>query len=243
MGSRNRLTDPAALVGDTSAVINLNATGCAREILRALPKRFLVVDAVSRELDRGRGRGRADAEILQGMVSEKLIEVVTLDEAGEAHFERLVVGPAAETLDDGEAATIAYAAAGGLSAIIDERKATRLCAKHFPELRISSTVDILCHADVVRTLGGGPLGEAVFRALKNGRMRVLPQHLQWVVDLIGRAGRLNARAFPNMPASLSQLSRPRYSAAEMMCSRKRQTAVCASAGSSLRISATSNPWM
>jgi len=69
MGSRNRLTDPAGLVGDTSAVINLNATGCAREILRALPNRFLVVDVVSKELDRGRHRGRSDADILEKLIA------------------------------------------------------------------------------------------------------------------------------------------------------------------------------
>lgn len=201
MGSRNRLTDPAALVGDTSAVINLNATGCAREILRALPQRFFVVDVVSSELDRGRGRGRVDADILKELATESLIEIVKLDDMGEAHFERLVVGPAAETLDDGEAATIAFAAAAGMTAVIDERKATRLCAKVFPKLAIGSTVDILCHVDVGRTLGAAALADAVFRALKNGRMRVLPHHVQWVIDLIG-TGR--AAECPSLPKHVRQ---------------------------------------
>ena len=185
MGSRNLLTDIAALVGDTSAVINLNATGCAREILRALPHRFLVVDVVSSELDRGRGRGRTDADLLRHLTMEKLIEIVKLDDVGEAHFERLVVGPAAETLDDGEAATIAFAASAEMTAVIDERKATRFCSTLFPRLKVSSTVDILCHAEVGRTIGNPALGDAVFRALRDGRMRVLPHNLQWVLDLIG----------------------------------------------------------
>jgi predicted nucleic acid-binding protein len=204
MGSRNRLTDPAALVGDTSAVINLNATGCAREILRALPQRFLVVDVVSSELDRGRGRGRADADILKELAAEKLIEIVKLDDGGEAHFESLVVGPAAETLDDGEAATIAFAAAGGMTAVLDERKATRLCAKVFPKLAVSSTVDILCHVDVGRTLGDGALADAVFRALKSGRMRVLPQHVQWVIDLIGPGRAAECPSLPKHARKLQQ---------------------------------------
>ena len=169
--------------------------------MRALPQRFLVVDVVSGELERGRGRGRADADILKKLAAEKLIEIVKLDEVGEAHFEHLVVGPAAETLDDGEAATLAFAAAGGMIAVIDERKATRLCAKVFPKLAISSTVDILCHVDVGRTLGAAALAEAVFRALKNGRMRVLPQHVQWVVDLIG-PGR--AAECPSLPKHVRQ---------------------------------------
>ena len=196
MGSRNRLTDPAPFVGDTSAVINLNATGYAREILRTLPNRFLVVEVVSSELDRGRRNGRQDADILGGLVSEKLVEIVKLDEIAEAHFERLVVGPAAETLDDGEAATIAYAAGAGMTAVIDERKATRLCARLFPKLRISCTVDILSHADIRRSLGSSSLADAIFRALKNGRMRVLPRHVKWVVELIGPA---RAAECPSLP--------------------------------------------
>lgn len=187
MGSRNRLTDPAALVGDTSTVINLRATGRAHEILRALPNKFLVVDVVARELDRGRSRGRSDANVLEALAAEKLVEIVSLDGNAEAHFERLVVGPAVETLDDGEAATIAYAAGTGITAVIDERKAMRLCAELFPKLRISCTVDILSSADVRRMLGGSSLADAVFCALKNGRMRVLPQHVKWVVELIGPA--------------------------------------------------------
>jgi len=197
MGSRNRLTDPAALVGDASAVINLNATGCAREILRALPQRFLVVDVVSSELDRGRSRARNDADILKDLATERLVEIVKLDDVGEAHFEKLVVGPAAETLDDGEAATIAYAASAEMTAVMDERKATRLCAILFPKLAISSTVDILCDVEVGLALGNTALGNAVFRALKDGRMRVLPRHVQWVVDLIG----------PGRAARCSSLSR------------------------------------
>jgi len=204
MGSRNRLTDPAALVGDTSAVINLNATGCAREILWALPRALLVVNVVLSERDRGRGRGRAYADILKELATERLIEIVKLDEVGEAHFERLVVGPAAETLDDGEAATIAFAAAGGLTAVIDERKATRLCAKVFPKLAICSTVDILCDVDVGRALGDAALAAAVFRALKNGRMRVLPQHVQWVIDLIGVAKAAECPTLPKYARKLQQ---------------------------------------
>lgn len=196
MGSRNRLPDPAALVGDTSTVINLSSTGRAHEILSALPNRFLVVDVVSKELDRGRRRGRLDANVLEGLVAEKLVEIVSLDAAAEAHFERLVVGPAVETLDDGEAATIAYAAQSGTIAVIDERKATRLSAELFPKLRINSTVDLLSHADVRRSLGGSSLADAVFCALRKGRMRVLPQHVKWVVELIGPA---RAAECPSLP--------------------------------------------
>jgi len=42
------------------------------------------------------------------LVADQLFELVQLDGAAMAHFESLAIGPAIYTLDDGEAATIAY---------------------------------------------------------------------------------------------------------------------------------------
>ena len=140
------MTDPAAVaVADASAVINLNATGCAREIVAALPNRVVVVDIVPEELERGRERDRKDADLLHGLVAAGAIEIVRLDETALGYFEGFVVGSAADTLDDGEAATIAYALAEGTIPLIDERKATRLCAERHPALRVGCTVDLFAH--------------------------------------------------------------------------------------------------
>ena len=186
MASLTLLTDAdMPVIADTSAIINLNSTGHAPEIVRALPNKVVVVDAVPAELDEGRERGRQDAELLNSLVAAGLIEIVKLNDTCAIHFEKLVVGPASMTLDDGEAATIAYAFVHEGIAIIDERKATRICGEMFPELRIGSTVDILAHPDVWQSLSKKLLAEAVLNALRNGRMRVLPHHIEWVVDLIG----------------------------------------------------------
>ena len=198
MGSPTCLTDPAALIAaDTSAVINLNATGCAREIAGALPNKLVVVDAVSAELDEGRRRGRQDADLLSELVAGGLVEIVQLDDLAASHFEKLVVGPAAMTLDDGEAATIAYSIGREGIAVIDERKATRICADIFPDLRIGSTVDILAHPNVQRSLGKELLADAVFKALRHGRMRVFPHHIEWVVGLIGTDLAAACASLPN----------------------------------------------
>jgi predicted nucleic acid-binding protein len=186
MGLPTPLTDSAAIIAaDTSTVINLNATGCAQEIIQAIPNKVVVLDAVASELHEGRRRGRRDADLLGELVTARVIEVVELDDHSGIHFEKLVVGAAAMTLDDGEAATIAYAVSHQGIALIDERKATRLCAEMYPALQVGCTVDILAHISVRRTLGKEKLSSAVFNALRDGRMRVLPQHLKWVVDLIG----------------------------------------------------------
>ena len=107
------------------------------------------------------------------------------DNDAAVYFEELVVGPADTTLDDGEAATIAYALTHTSTALIDERKAMRICAQRFPNLRVASTVDVLNHPEVQRELGTDALADAVFNALVRGRMRVLPHQLEWVVALIG----------------------------------------------------------
>lgn len=192
------LTDPnAVVVADASTVINLNATGCAREVIRGLPNHLVVVDVVPVELSAGRQRRRQDADRLNGLVDSSFVEIVRLDDRGAQCFEQLVVGPAAMTLDDGEAATIAYAVSQNAIALIDERKANRICAERFPNLRVGCTVDIFTHPEVQRALGREALVSAVFNALHQGRMRVLPHHVEWVIELIGVERAVSCTSLPN----------------------------------------------
>ena len=115
---------PVAL--DTSAVINLNATGHAPAILRALAREIIVVDEVAYDLSKGIATGRRDAEHLEQLVAAGLIRRAALGEPGKAFFEWLSIGAGDDTLDDGEAATIALAAELGCAAMVDESKGRRL---------------------------------------------------------------------------------------------------------------------
>lgn len=192
MGSLSSLTDAwTVLVADASVVINLNASGCAEKVLEALQRCVKVVDVVPDELEEGQHRQRQDAVLLEKLAASGHVEIVSLEGDGERYFEQLVVGPAQMTLDDGEAATIAYAVAKGGIALIDEVKANRICTELFPELRIACSVDVFAHEAVQNALGRRALADAVFNALFEGRMRVSPRHVDWVVSLIGadRAGR------------------------------------------------------
>jgi predicted nucleic acid-binding protein len=200
MGSLTFLTDPAALlVADASAVINLNATGCAAEILKALPNPVAVTDVVPGELETGRSRGRRNADMLQELVTAGLISIVPLNDAAALHFEQLVVGPAAATLDDGEAATIAYTVANGGIPIIDERKANRICVERYPSLCVACSTDIFMHQNVIKEIGHVRLAQAVLNALQTARMRVVPNHMKWVLDLIGIE---QAALCPSLPSSV-----------------------------------------
>ena len=185
----------APVVADTSVIINLNATGCADAILRALPNLCVVVENVSLELQDGRQTGRGDANVLAVLIEQHLVEQAQLGNAGMSQFASLVSGSAVETLDDGEAATIACAIERGAVALIDERKAIRICAERFPTLTVGCTVDVLAHRHVQAALGRR-LADAVFNALDRGRMRVPDQYGQWVVDLIGKERAVRCRSLP-----------------------------------------------
>lgn len=183
LSSLNNLSLP--LVIDASVVINLNACGSATEILRAVPNPVLVVSVVIDELRAPTRSMRNDAALLATLVRDELISEVSIEDLKQDHFERLVLGDDADTLDDGEAATIACAVEKQGVAIIDERKAKRICRVRFTQLQIASTVDLIGLDVVASALGPRLHAESIFKALMLGRMRVLPEHLDWVIGLIG----------------------------------------------------------
>jgi len=180
------LTDPLIpLVADRSTVINLIATGCAPTIIRAVPNPIVVVDVIPGELDTGRQRGRPHADRLQELVDARHVELVSLGDIGWFHFETLVAGPGPQTLDDGEAATIAYAVERGLSLSSTKEKARGFGASHFPNLGIVTTVDVLLHPEVRQKLGEAAFGDAVFSALRDVKMAVFPDNLDDILRIIG----------------------------------------------------------
>lgn len=184
------------MVIDTSVCINLNATGYAKEILTAIPNKSVIATAILKELECGRLTGRDDAELTAKLVSLEMIEVVQLGEIGLRQFEELVSGSAEHTIGDGEAATIALAMESGGIVLIDERKATRICATRFKDLHLLSTVDLFMHPQVEKALGRNSLKQAVLRALERARMNVPPHHLDWVTDLVGTEGALQCKSLP-----------------------------------------------
>ena len=172
-------------VADTSTIINLGATNRATEIIRALPSKLVIEKTVMDELQVGRLRGRNDADTVERLATTGLIDIIRLGPVGLQHFETLISGPAIDTLDDGEAATIALAIEIGGGSIIDERKAHRICRERLSGLKAGSTMDLLAHPDIVAALGRSELADAVFRALITARMRVFTEYMEWVFELIG----------------------------------------------------------
>ena len=200
------LTDPeTAVVADASAAISITASGHAAPILHAIPNHFAVPDVVVSELESGGRRGHANADQLKELVDSGLVEIVTMGDEATIHFEKLVVGPARSTLDDGEAATIACALERNAIPLIDERKGRHICANRYPDLRLGSTTDVFVHPEVGIALGDSGLTLAVLNALKKSRMRVLDHHLTWVVDLIGTE---NAASCESLPRHVRMQGKP-----------------------------------
>jgi hypothetical protein len=75
-------------------------------------------------------------------------------------------GEAYATLDDSEAATIAYGVEKGAITLIDERKATRLCGERYPRLTVGTSLDLLGHGALLAELGDNGTADAVFNALR-----------------------------------------------------------------------------
>ncbi len=166
------------------------------EILRALPFRVAITDIVAAELQEDSRTGRRDAALLAELVATQRISVVSLNDAALEVFGELVAGAAAETLDDGEAATIAYAVTHGAVPVIDERKGRRICHQRFGGLRLLSTAELFMQPAVETALGRDALSDAVFQALQTARMRVLPDYVAWVVALIGIDRALQCPSLP-----------------------------------------------
>lgn len=197
MESQTCLTNHSKLiVVDSSVVINLNASRCIKEILNALPNKLVFVDLVLDELERGKRKGLRKPDDLSDLILIKKIKVVTLGEVALGYFENMVTGTAIDSLDDGEAATIAYAIEHNSIALIDERKAIRICSEVYPALHIGCTVDIFMHPNVQKSLGSEGLADAVWYSLQEARMRVLPHHLDWVVKLIGEEKAVKCNSLP-----------------------------------------------
>ena len=182
-------------IADASVWINLIATERAHVILRATPVPLRITDVALAELERGRSKGRQAADEMAALLHMGLTDVVALAAEDEALFVSLVSGAAAETLDDGEAATLACAHRLGVCALIDERKATQIAARRFETLEVLSTVDLLLSPEV-RNACGEDLGDVLFGALTGARMRVPDHHAEEIVRVVGAERAMSCHSLP-----------------------------------------------
>lgn len=210
MISSSFLIDPKiTLVLDASVVINLNATNQAAKIISASACKMVVTTNAIDELEGGIRNGHDDIKLLRELMGKGLISPVVLGEDSFDVYEALIDGTASSTLDDGEAATIAHANASEGIAVIDEKKARRICRESFPRLQLLSSVDLLLDNAVLAVLGHDGQAESVYRALVSARMRVPEEIQQLVINLIGEERAAECISLPRsvrVPKTLARSS-------------------------------------
>lgn len=184
------------IVTDASAIINLNASGRASEILKALAGRFLVTDEVINELAHGVENGRSDTASLEKLLGAGLVRRTSLGSVGREAYELMVIGSAEETLDDGEAATIAMAAELNGLPVIDDSKGRRICGLRHPALKMLGSIEMFAHPSVEAALGRESLSEIVFLTLSRARMHVLPHYYPWLKTLLDREKLVLCKSLP-----------------------------------------------
>lgn len=197
MGHSTSSEKSSPLVIDTSVVINLNSSGIGPRLLKALGRPVLISDVVAGELNGERSRARRDHEVLKGWIAAGYLKEVPLDGKCAEIFESLISGSAGDTLDDGEAATIAHALDVSGAAVIDERKANRICMERYPTLEVVSTVDLLLDPLAWAALGESTLSDALFAALTGARMRVPSRNMPRVLELLGQERASLCRCLPS----------------------------------------------
>jgi len=164
------------LVADASVWINLVAGGRAVDVLCALASPTIIPNIALGELERGRDKGRCAYDGVAPLIAAGYVTVMDLPEEAEDVYLSLVAGRTAQTLDDGEAATLALALHLGATALIDERKAIGIAAARFSNLSVATTTDLLLSTHVRSRLSAEMLAATLFASLTQARMRV-PDHL------------------------------------------------------------------
>ena len=112
-------------------------------IVSHTPKPTIIPSIALGELERGRDKGRSAHAGITSLIAAGYVTVIDLPEEAEDVYLSLVAGRASQTLDDGEAATLALALHLGATALIDERKAISIAAARFPLLTVATMASLL----------------------------------------------------------------------------------------------------
>ena len=182
------------VVLDTSVLINLHASRQGGLILRSIPNEVLVPENVVKELEHETSKAQGQHYFVQDLIGNYKVKVATLSDREYQVFGKLVSGR--PSLGDGEAATIAIAAIRALLPVIDDRRgrlqAQSYCSGECP----GWSLDVLRHPAVVAALGNSCASDALYLALRDGRMRIHESHCDYVVDLIGVQHALECKSLP-----------------------------------------------
>ncbi len=192
----NSLTDDfRPLVLDTSVLINLNACAYGERVLTAIPNGIIVPQVVATELEHETSRKNGGREFLHSMIAGGKVTLGEMTDEENALFANLTSG--SPSLHDGEAATIAIGAKRQLLPLIDDKKGRAqaihiLCGKE-----PGWSLDLFRHTLVTSALGETAAIEALYLALRDGRMRVPVESTSYILDLLGNERARDCTCLPD----------------------------------------------
>ena len=195
MSCSSSLIDIAGpLVLDTSVLINLHACKYGERILAAIPNDIVVPETVAGELEHETSRRNGEYSFLNRVVANGSVTLANLTDAEyEIFYELTSTSP---SLDDGEAATIAICVAQHFMPVIDERKGRSRAGILMKARAPGWSLDLFRHPAAVAALGDQLAVEALYLALRDGRMRIPPETADGVIALIGEERSRNCTCLP-----------------------------------------------
>lgn len=182
------------LVLDTSVLINLHACTYGEQILIAVPNDVLVPRIVANELEHETSRKNGEHSFLLSLIANGEVTLADLTDEEYEAFSALTTG--SPSLDDGEAATIAIASERHLHCIIDDKKGRARALASMSQKEPAWSLDLLRHPLVVAALGPEQAVDALYLALRDGRMRIHEDHCCHVVNIIGPKRALDCHSLP-----------------------------------------------
>jgi len=185
--SPSRLADrDRVLVLDASTTLNLLGTGCAAPVLRLIGRDVVMADMAAEEVRRDPLTGAPGQPAVAALEAAGLLRRVSLSNAGYTTYLALVgATEPMDSLDDGEAVTVAHALDINATVLVDERKATRIARALMPSRLALCTLDLLSCPAVTAGLGDARVADMVSSALMCARMRVPEPFRSWVIETVG----------------------------------------------------------
>lgn len=168
---------------DTSVLINLHACTYGKRILSAIPNNIIVPQIVAGELDHETSRKNGGHSFLNNLVFSGKVTLLNMTDNEYNFFHRLTAGPS--SIDDGEAATIAVSVNQNLLPVIDEKRGRSRASDLMRPIIPAWSLDLFCHPLVMDALGEKVSIEALYLALRHGKMRIPPESAERVITFIG----------------------------------------------------------
>lgn len=191
--------DQITIILDTSVVINLSACTFGSRILRALPNKIVIAGIASSELK----HGTEERDFFEEILNEGIVTTSELTSQEYGIFADLT--SKSPTIHDGEAATIAIAHRRNWFPVIDDERGRSRAISLMALPEPGWSVEVFRHPSVISELGQPVDVEALFLALREGRMRIPISRREEVILLIGED---RARDCTCLPGYKERFPRP-----------------------------------